>query len=66
MPTKSKQWIETCTCDVCGCPMFLLTDLPAVVKYEAVHVFRCYGCNAVKSEQEALGAALAHTHDQGR
>jgi len=33
--------------------MALLAELSSVGKYEAVNVFRCYGCNSVKSEQEA-------------
>ena len=55
MPTLSKQEMEALArkCDVCGRHMALLAELPSVGMYEAVHVFRCYGCNSVKSEQEA-------------
>lgn len=55
MPTMSRLEVEplACKCDVCGRHMALLAELPSVGKYEAVHVFRCYVCNSVKSEQDA-------------
>jgi hypothetical protein len=55
MLTTSRQETEalSCKCDACGRHMALLAELSSVGKYEAVNVFRCYGCNSVKSEQEA-------------
>jgi hypothetical protein len=43
----------TYTCEACGHRMKLLAALPATAKHEAVRVFRCYDCNAVRSEREA-------------
>ena len=42
---------RTRICGECGADMKQLGKLPAVSRYPAIRVFRCYGCDNVVSEQ---------------
>jgi predicted SprT family Zn-dependent metalloprotease len=54
MPADAKPSPEAVTysCDACGNHMTLLAALPRTARHEAVRVYRCYGCNAVKLERD--------------
>jgi len=36
-------------CEVCGVRMAYVGQLPAILSKAALRVFRCYGCNEIKT-----------------